>query len=306
MEFIKDKQVKPGPLSWFLLLLLLPLASGCLGGDRGRVPLPLPQHLTAAPSAPALEITQSLLDLVKDPLARDLVREAVENNYNLRATALRLKASGLLLARTGSAPLPTLNGGYAGSRLNPGSDGGSQGQHKISLSLSWELDIWGKLADQHQGALDGVRAGALDWERAMDSLAARVVQSYYQVKGNQLRVGAQTRRVAIFQAIETTILEKYKMGLGNLNDFSSARSRTETARAALVKARESLDRSLGDLEVLLGRYPGRNLAIAGDWPMVAAPAPTAPAEILLNRPDVRAARARVDAADSTASAQGKA
>ena len=293
---------------WLLFFLVLPLVQGCLGGAQKRAiyPVALPEQL--ATPTPALKITGSLLEMVEDEMAQKLVREAVANNPDLRATALRLKSAGLLLARTGRARLPQLNGGYTGTRRNPGVEADSAGEHRLSLALSWELDLWGRLSDAHHAARAEFRAGELDWERALDSLGARVLQTYFRVKGNQLRLKAQEDRVAIFKNIEQTVLERYRAGLGRLDDLSSARSRTETARAQRAQAREERDRSLRDLEVLLGRYPGLGLALkpAGDLPRVALPAAMAPAGILSHRPDVQAAWARVQSADHGASAQKKA
>ena len=297
-----------GRRSCGVLILFTLLLQGCLGMTPAPKPVapPLPEKLLAAPDLQTLAVTGSLLDLVQDETARALVREAVENNYDLGATALRLKSAGLLLARTRSARLPKVNAGYTGTRARGASDDRGRGRHRVSLSMSWELDLWGKLANEHQAAETGLQVKALDRDRALDSLAARVLQAYFRVKGEMLKIRAQEDRVAVFSGIEQTILDRYRSGLGDLKDLSSARSQTETARADVVTAREAHARALRDLELLLGRYPGKALTVGPQWPSVTAPPARLPADILAHRPDVRAARLKAVQAGFVAQARDKA
>ncbi len=293
--------------SIIMMLLLILISQGCsVFSTRPTPSLPeLPSKLVSAPVSPELKITDALLEMVQDVRAKALVDEALKNNYNLKATALRLKSSGLLLSRTSAPRLPNVNAGYTISRDNQTFDRTPQNQHKVALSVNWELDLWGKLADRHKADLQNFQAEQLNFDRAMDSLSARVLQSYFKVKSNKLKLEIQEKQVQIYESIENTIRIKYHAGLGTLDDISSAKTKTDIARSTVAGAQEAYSESVRELEVLLGRYPGMMLEFSGDLPDVSIPAQSVPATILVNRPDIQAAMNRYHSAKSTSKASHK-
>ncbi|CCK78572.1 TolC family protein [Desulfobacula toluolica] len=292
-----------------LACLMILLTQGCASlFDRSFKPMfpDLPDKLVLAPDKNSdLKITSTLLDILDDPSATALVDEAVKNNYSLKATALRLRSSGLLLSRTNADRLPKVDAGYNASRNKFADDLNSLSSHKVSLSVSWELDLWGKLADRHMAQEKKYQSEKFDYGRALDSLAARVLQGYFNVKANKLKLDIQKERVKIYQSIETTIINKYQAGLGTLDDISTAKTKTGVAQSGVATAMDEHASAVRDLEVLLGRYPGTKLDFTGDLPNIGFSAPAAPAAILANRPDVQAALSRYDAANFSSIASQK-
>ncbi len=291
-----------------LACLIIMLNQGCaLFNSPAKPKLPaLPDQLVLATGKSSnLKITSSLLNLLGDSKATQFVNEALKNNYNLKATALRLKSSGLLLSRTHSDRLPKVDAGYNATRNKFAENTNSQPNHKVSVSASWELDLWGKLADLHKAQENTYQSERYDYERALDSLAARVLQGYFNAKTNKLKLDIQNKRVDIFKSIETTIIHKYQTGLGILDDISTAKTKTDIAQSGVAAAQNAYTSAIRDLEVLLGRYPGTQLDLAGPLPNIVFSAPTAPATILKNRPDVQAALSRYDAANHTSIASKK-
>ncbi len=106
-------------LSFTILFLL----QACVTQTK-RVNLPdnLPDSWAAEVQTDALPITDSLMDLIDDPRLEAFIKEAINNNHNLRATALRLKATGYLLTITRSRLWPTVNAGFSKGRDNQGVD----------------------------------------------------------------------------------------------------------------------------------------------------------------------------------------
>lgn len=284
------------------------LVQGCsVGKSITAVPVKLPSKISASDEMADLEITASLLDMVKDKEALKLVKEALENNYDLKSAALRLKASGLLLAVTASDKFPKVDTGYSFSRADQsGEAGDAQTSHKVSISASWEIDLWGKIADEHQSRIYGFEAGELEYQMAMDSLAARVLQGYFNVKAQKLKLDIHKKRVAIYKNIEDSILGNYQTGLGSLDDLATARTKTEIAHSDMAEAMQLYDESVRELETFLGRYPYGGLDFSGELPDVESPAPSVPASILENRPDIQAAIRKFKASEISASVAEKA
>ncbi|WDP88847.1 MAG: TolC family protein [Desulfobacter sp.] len=284
-------------IMWTSCCLAL-LGQGCAAlGPKAAPPVQkLPEKLASAPLTSDLRITATLLELVRDSRARALVAEALENNHDIAATALRLKSSGLLLSQTDAARRPKLDGGYQGTRHNQSPTRAPQGSHRLFLAISWELDLWGKLADRHRAGEMNLEAEKKNYHLAMDALAARVLQTWFRARAGKMRLDIHDRRVRIYRDIENTVLARYRAGLGSLQDISTARAQTHRARAGRVQAQEEYAATVRDLELLLGRYPGNGLGIASTLPRVGLAAPRAPASILVHRPDVQAALQKARAA----------
>ncbi len=293
---------------WIMIFLGVVTLQGCIvsNGPKRLQLQPLPDRLTTAPEIRDLKITADLLYLVGDQRISAMVDEALDNNQDLAATALRLKAAGLLLSGTEAAMLPKLDAGYTGTRNNRSLDRQVQGSHRVGLNLSWEMDLWGRLADLHDARKEAFQGQQLGFLRAMDSLAARVLQTCFIAKSRQMALAVQEKRVALYEKIGQTILTRYRAGIGTLDEMAAARAKTRVARSDLAQAGQELHASLRDLEVLMGRYPKAALDLPDRLPDVALPAPRAPAAILANRPDVLAAAKAYESAVKEAGAGHKA
>ncbi len=183
-------------ISLLNLLILLLIVQGCATTATAvkKEEFHLPENFSSAQYLSELEVTGSLLELIEDEEARLLVHESIKNNRDIRAAAVRLKANGLLLARTSSAKLPEIDAGYSFGRSNQTADRSTEDNHKISMNLKWELDIWGRLADEHRSATSEYEATAHDYKHAVDSLASRVIQSYVSIKSKRNLVELQQEK----------------------------------------------------------------------------------------------------------------
>lgn len=294
-----------------LLILLLIVQGGCATTATAvkKEEFHLPENFSSAQYLSELEVTGgSLLELIEDEEARLLVHESIKNNRDIRAAAVRLKANGLLLARTSSAKLPEIDAGYSFGRSNQTADRSTEDNHKISMNLKWELDIWGgRLADEHRSATSEYEATAHDYKHAVDSLASRVIQSYVSIKSKRNLVELQQEKVKLYQKLEETMRRSFRNGQGGLEELSSAKARIESANMELSLAEQSYKEAVRELEILLGRYPeGGVVNFSSGLPQMKTPTATVPAVVLEKRPDIKAAKKRFEAADKSASAAGKA
>ena len=289
--------------------------SGCTA-FRKPVPAKLPENMplswTADVDIEKLPITASLVDLIGEQrVLRQLVDEAPKNNPNLNATALRLKSAGYMLTGSRSKLLPQVNAEFSKGRDNQQIDTETGKQktsdsNRLSLGVSWELDIWGRLANEHKASQQTVLAQAYDYLHIRDALVVRVIQAWIEQIAIRRSLDIEKERVAVLQIIETVLIERYKSGIGNLDELSVAKSRKEIAKADLSARNAALLRSIRKLEVLLGRYPKGDVVSGIDLPEVKSPPVYIPSTVLLNRPDIQAALARVESASNTSRAADKA
>jgi len=262
------------------------------------------------PSLKELKITKGLLELFDEPALKELVEEALANNKNLLATALRLESSGYLLRSVNVNGLPTVNAEAFVDRNNQGidSDTGSRKMNnnfRLSLGFSWELDIWGRLADQRMAERWQHEALSKDYERARDALAARVIQAFIQVVAAKKSIEVDQERLKILNANKTLVIQKYRKGLGTMEGLSTANTNIHIAEAGLSRRREVYEDAVRQLKVLAGRFPDQEFNIEGGLPEIKYPVIAIPKTVLMNRPDVRAALMNVEAGKRLSKAAGK-
>ncbi|WP_169742992.1 TolC family protein [Desulfobacter vibrioformis] len=300
-------------LGLLALTISISLAGCTLTKRQAQITLPedLPQTWATRVCVDDLPIASNLLGLIDLPELKALVHEAMNNNPDLRATALRLKAEGFLLGRPRSQMLPKVEAGISRGRNNQGNNDNTgrtepQTYHKISANVSWEIDMWGRLANEYSAAKQEVTAKEKDFLQARDALAARTIQAWINQLADRRAKGIEEERLAVLQHIEAVLIQRYRDGLGSLDEYSTARSRTQIARADLSTRQANLDRSVRALEILLGRYPGGQLSSGKEWPTLPMPIVDMPAAALSLRPDIQAGLARVEAARNLARAADKA
>lgn len=273
------------------------------------VPVDVPAHFQAGtattPVAPAWLATFS------DATLAALVHEAWQANPDLRATAARLAQAEARATQAGAARLPALDLDAGASRLrtNPDLGAGPRKQYttdyQVGLGVAWEIDVWGRLAAASRAEGAEALAARTDLEAAHRALAAQVARAWYRLAHDRLRL-ALIEDFRVSSAVtERLVSQRFADGKSPAVDVRAARADLARAEVDVRDRQRILAQSSRALEVLLGRYPAAELAAADDLP---APPPDLPAgipsELLLRRPDLRAAATRLLAADERlASAQ---
>ena len=271
----------------------------------------IPNHWTFSATINELPITSNLLSLINSNQVNLLVHEALNNNPDLHATAQRLKASGLLSESVGALRYPVVNADYEQSRTNQATDPFSgekivTGSKKIGLAFNWELDLWGRLSDEYRASQKTYEAHVYDYKYAMDALATRVIQTWIGQIAIRKTMSVNQERLNNLRDMESIQLERYKGGIGNLDELSSVRSRIQPVVVAIQDNQAEINRSVRKLEVLLGRYPEGKIDSGTQLPIIARAPVKLPAETLLKRPDVQAAILRLEAARKASDASSKA
>ncbi|WP_461536279.1 efflux transporter outer membrane subunit [Spongorhabdus nitratireducens] len=248
------------------------------------------------------ELGTELLQLINEPQLQQLVKQALEANYDLRQTALRLQEQQLLLLQSDAARKPKLDLNYSARRNKNQTISNS---HELSLDLSWELDVWGRLADASRAAEADVRVQQQDYQAARNSLVARVIQQWIDISLRQQMIHTEQQWIDSLEGSETVILERYRRGLGNLNDLETARAATARIRSSLVARKQQQLDAYRQLALLLGQSSVPVLPEIQQIPDIANPPVDIPATVLARRPDMQSAYQKIVAADARAAVSRK-
>jgi len=245
-------------------------------------------------AGPAQPIADPWLDSFNDPVLVALVDEALVYNADLRVAAARVEQAAGYAKVAGASLYPAVSvlahrGGKAG-----GDGSGLQG---VFLNGSLELDVWGRVRYGQAATQAQFGSADADYAYARQSLAAAVAKSYFLAIEAGLQRAIANDMLGASDELLRLAQERLRIGVGDEQAVAEARANGGSFRDTLRQVEYSRDQALRALELLLGRYPAAEIAVAQQLAMMPAPAPVGlPSELLERRPDVIAAERRVAAA----------
>jgi NodT family efflux transporter outer membrane factor (OMF) lipoprotein len=287
------------------------IASGCATvpeRNAAAINAPAPPRWTAAKPANA-RILEQWLKAFADPALTALVHDALANNLDLKAAAARVEAAREQARITGAIRRPQLAfaPGYRRTDAGAGVPDTDYSAFEALFTLSWEIDVWGRIkASQHAEQLDA-QAVAADFQGARLSLAARTAQSYFELIEAHLQVDVAEQSIKDRRTIVDLVRGRFARGLTRGLDLRLALTDLANAEAQLAESRNQVQIIGRRLDGLLGRYPSAHSVSGHVLPMPpAALSAGLPSELLERRPDLGAAFSRLKAMDSRVESAKKA
>ena len=247
-----------------------------------------------------------------------LVEQGLVDSPDLAAAAHRVEAAAASLAAARGADLPRVQAGLDLTRARtnfiglpiPGSSGvvsNTSSSHALGLDVSWEVDLWGRIAAGERGARAELEASGLNLIAARQSLAAQILRGALALADAELNARFVAAQLDNFRAQLANAERVFDLGSGAPDALLSARAQVTSAEADLKEARRLVAALETPLAVLIGRAPGSGsgfdvdalvASLAGGLPE--APPIGLPAELLSRRPDLAALESRAAAAQAQA------
>lgn len=234
-----------------------------------------------------------LNDLVDSDMFEDLLQIAMQSNPGLQQTLLTLQIRQSQLVQAAGEKRPFISAGV--SALNSRDSEASFG---TDVSVSWQADLWGKLADNERAADLDITEQSLLYQSARDTLAAEVMQVWLTLIAQQRAIDIEQQRNASLQQTESFIVQRYRQGLGTLEDLDSARSAVATSSASIESLKEVYRQQYIQLKTLIGQVDNPEFELPTEYPEVAIPEIDLPLQTLNRRPDLLAAYAAIEASSA--------
>lgn len=244
------------------------------------------------PELPESQPSTTLTELIPSTALQSLVKEVMSANPSLQQTLLTLRQRMAEERQSRGDRLPSLEAGLSGSR-----EKGADTYYTGSVDVSWEVDLWRRLANEQSAAGKAVEQQNALYQSARDTLAAEVMTDWIDLIAQQHAIDIQSRRIATLDQNEQVILERYRAGLGTLEDLDTARSNLASAHATEEEYRETLAQQQRSLKTLLARSNDSEVTVPESFPETLLPQPSLPDQTLARRPDLRAAYAAIEEAD---------
>jgi len=291
-------------LAAFSVLVIITV-SGCALHRPQRIepPVAAPDSFLEDPgTAAALDSVGCWWPAFGDSMLDSLMQAAFARNLYLEQAYARLEQS-VALARTGrAARFPQVEAGGRASRDKQLAAwfGGTGNTYSLSATAGFELDLWQKLKSRDRAAAIRAQASREDLSTLYLGISAQVADLYYLIVEQRAQLELTERTIASYREILEIVQRRYTEGIAPAIDIYQARQNLSMALAARPLYEAGLASAEHALSVLLGDYP--HSGFAGELtalPEMPAAFPAGlPSELLLRRPDVKAAMLRAAAGDA--------
>ena len=279
------------------------LLAGCLMGPNYKQPeLDLPTGQAADNFS--IFTNAQWWTVLDDDVPNQLETEALAYNKDLQAAVARVDEARAAVGIATADQLPSLSAaaqsGRAGSKAGSG-----ESQSTANVSVSFELDLWGK----YRRLSEAARAQLLASEAARDTvrltLTADVAKNYFALRMLDAQLEIAQRTLKARQENVRIYTSRYKNGYSTEVDLKRVEANMASVQAQEQQLRLKISQTETALSVLVGKSPrqiaegatprGKKLAEITLIPNVPEGLPS---DLLARRPDVRSAEGRLIAANA--------
>ena len=235
--------------------------------------------------------------LFGDSQLNQLVDQVIQKNADLAVAGINLQTARLKTGLAQDQQGARVNSGVSTGHsfdLNSG-DGTAKGL-SVSAGVSYELDLFGKLARQTEAAKWEALATEQDLQATGQSLIGTTANLYWQLGYLNERYAVAQQSLATTQKLYELVRTQYRAGAVSGLDLTQAEQSVQSQKASLSQIEQQLVETRTALAVLL-QIPVQQLNIQEPQrlPRINLPniAAGLPADILSRRPDLQAAELRL-------------
>ena len=287
---------------------LVLLLAGCAMGPNYKRPETVPIHTDWRDTSTALRDSSYAnvpwWGVLQDTTLQGLIRIALKENRDLHVALARVNEARALLGIQRLELLPQINiQGRIGT--SEGADSlitgvGSSELGFLGASLSWELDLWGRLRRLNESAKAALLATEEGRQGVILIVVSEVARAYLELRDLDAQVAIADSQVSIRQQSLDLARSRFKGGLTSELDVSQGENALAVAEGTRARSLRLQRQKENELSVLLGRPPGsipRGLPLSEQQFPNVIPAGL-PSELLERRPDVRQAEEQLHAANA--------
>lgn len=302
------------PRSFVIPVLLLGLLSGCasLAPEYQRPEAPVPASYPGGQAGAVAGIRAVDIgwrEFFQDPRLQVLIETALEHNRDLRSAVLNIEAARAAYNIQSAERLPSLDaqGSFSRGRtpatLSPTGQDRTTSQYQVGLGIAaFELDFFGRVSSLSEAALAEFLATEEAARAAQISLVAEVGRAYLAERAfaEQLELARQT--LAAREDSLRLVRQRFEAGAASALELWQAETLVESARVS-VAALERQQAQAGNALALLVGAPLAQLELPAPLPLSQLSVltdipPGLPSELLVQRPDIRAAEQRLISANA--------
>ena len=284
--------------------LLTLLLAGCSVGPKYKRPaIQAPPDFYAEQEATAnSQADAAWWELFKDPALQGLIREALQNNYDLRVAFARVEQERALAGVTRSQYFPQVGygAGIAGQK-DPFPSVANHTYYSYNFNTFWEIDLFGRIRKLNEAQRAAYFASEEARREVRLLVLAEVAQGYFQLRAFDANFEIAQRTVKSFQDTLDLFQRKFEGGASSGLEVARAQAALSNVAATIPDLQRQIVAQEVALNLLLGRNPGpiaRGSALAEQYDPPKVPSGL-PSQLLERRPDLREAEENLIAANAS-------
>ena len=284
--------------------------SGCMVGpdykrQNAAVPFAYKELAGWKPATPMEGIDRGAWwSVYHDPVLDRLERQIDVSNQTIKQAeaAYRLAAAEVDVARANLFPIIGAtagvtrsgsgggNSGVTSSGIVFGGGGATTTNYNLQSTVSWDLDVWGRIRRQIESSAAAAQVGAADLVNARLSVQVSLATDYFDMRGSDALQRLLDQTVTEYERSLRITQNQYEAGTAARSDVITAQTQVETTRAQAINAGVARAQFEHAIAVLIGHPPAELTlppgALATEVPVTP---PSLPSTLLERRPDIAAA-----------------
>lgn len=241
-----------------------------------------------------------------DPDLDALEAAAVGRNQSIAQAEASYRAALALVEAARASYFPTVGAeaGFTRSGNGAGAPGSTRNNRTVSLSASWEVDLWGRIRRQVESQRATADASAADLANLALSTQAAIAADYFQLRQLDTQRQLLEDSLNAFQRSLEVTRNRYVGGVSARVDVAQAETQLKQTQVQAIDLEQSRAQYEHAIALLLGQpastfsIPARRWQAFDDQRVPAIPLSGVPSRLLERRPDIAAAERRVAAANA--------
>ena len=269
-----------------------------LGGCSLKPELQVPSLELPQSQQEALHVNVSWWEKFGDAKLNALIEEALNNNDEIKLSALRILKAKQAYGLSEASLYPTLSATAGSSRQKTSDETYQHNRNEytdntMALNLGYEIDFWGKLSNQAQSNWELYLASNAAAQTVKNTLIHEITLAYFNLASLHERLGIVDETIQTYKAVYDFRSKQLK--LGSINELLVSQAQAQYLNAINLKSSlvESKKLQENALLILLGKSPKALFETNGmsthTLPKPIEIAQGIPSSILENRPDIQEA-----------------
>lgn len=292
-----------------LFVCLIQPVAMAQSGRQPKVPPAFRDDPAPGPDAQSLADLK-WFDLFQDEKLKNLISDALTNNYDVRQAVARIDAARANVGITRSEQFPQIGAtadvvtqrqsrSSAFDLPEPLKRDRSFGSVLLNL-FTFEIDIWGRLRKQTAAARADLRATEEERRAVITTVISDVATAYFALRELDFELDISKRTLTSREESLRLIQLRQQRGVATMLEVRQAEELVLDAREVIPALEQGIAQGENFLSYLTGRNPGaieRGLSLTEHQIPPSVPAGL-PSDLLGRRPDIRAAENSLVAADA--------
>jgi NodT family efflux transporter outer membrane factor (OMF) lipoprotein len=246
------------------------------------------------------EIRTKWWEVFDDPILNTLIEQVNVSNQSIALSESQYRQALAQVQLLRANYFPTLGAGASFTRAsNSTSNNIAENQHQVSLSASWELDVWGKVRRQVEAGKATAEASFADLQAMRLSMQAELASDYFQLRTLDAQKKTLDDSVAAYRKALELTQNRYNATVAAKADVVAAQTQLETTQAQAIDVGVQRAQYEHAIAVLMGKPPADFSLAPVEFKLPPIKIPVAvPSDLLERRSDIASAERQMAAANA--------